>query len=297
MYSNVVVGIDGGPAGRDAIALAATLMSAGSRMTLMHVRVLNPAVRAGSAVFDTESREASEKLLAQERVCAAPSARTLTVLGSGVAAGLHDAAESRGADLLVVGACHRSAGVGLMCGDSIRSILDQAPCAVAVAPRGFAEHHHRRELIGVAYDGSSHSKVALAHSQALARHTGARLVAFYVIEPEVGGARAGAPLTVSAKPGERVAQAGRNLGDLVGADLTITIGSSGPELVRDSAEVDLLLCGSRHNGIVQRVVLGSTSDYLVRHCACPLVVTPAAIQRPQPAFAASINGPHARSQV
>ena len=37
----------------------------------------------------------------------------------------------------------------------------------------------------------------------------------------------------------------------------------------------MLVCGSRHEGAAKRVLLGSTSDYLARHSACPLLVTPA----------------------
>jgi hypothetical protein len=36
-----------------------------------------------------------------------------------------------------------------------------------------------------------------------------------------------------------------------------------------------LVCGSRHQRAVKRVVLGSPSDYLAHHSACPLLVTTA----------------------
>jgi nucleotide-binding universal stress UspA family protein len=38
-------------------------------------------------------------------------------------------------------------------------------------------------------------------------------------------------------------------------------------------EVDLLVCGSRRNGPVGRLMLGSASDHLVRHVDVPLIVT------------------------
>jgi hypothetical protein len=54
----------------------------------------------------------------------------------------------------------------------------------------------------------------------------------------------------------------------------------GETLAAFSETVDLLICGSRSKGIVRRVALGSTSDYLSRHCACPLIITTAAVQEP-----------------
>ncbi|MDQ6807397.1 MAG: hypothetical protein M3065_21150 [Actinomycetota bacterium] len=41
MYANVVIGINGLPGGRDAIALAKALVPRDSRMTLVHVRLMD----------------------------------------------------------------------------------------------------------------------------------------------------------------------------------------------------------------------------------------------------------------
>ncbi len=49
--------------------------------------------------------------------------------------------------------------------------------------------------------------------------------------------------------------------------------SEHPGLVALSREVDLLVCGSRRNGPLRRLVLGSTSDYLAQHVDVPLIIT------------------------
>lgn len=51
------------------------------------------------------------------------------------------------------------------------------------------------------------------------------------------------------------------------------------ELAALSEQVDILVCGSRHQTAGKRVLLGSTSDYLARHSACPFLVTPATDQK------------------
>jgi nucleotide-binding universal stress UspA family protein len=55
----------------------------------------------------------------------------------------------------------------------------------------------------------------------------------------------------------------------------VTVGPVREELAILSEQVDVLVCGSRHHAGLKRVALGSTSDYLARHSACPLLVTPA----------------------
>jgi nucleotide-binding universal stress UspA family protein len=59
----------------------------------------------------------------------------------------------------------------------------------------------------------------------------------------------------------------------------VIVGPVREELAALSQRVDVLVCGSRHQSAVRRVVLGSTSDYLARHSACPLLVTPAADEK------------------
>jgi nucleotide-binding universal stress UspA family protein len=57
---------------------------------------------------------------------------------------------------------------------------------------------------------------------------------------------------------------------LCGAELDVIVGPVREELAALSERVDVLVCGSRHQGALKRVVLGSTSDYLAGHSACPV---------------------------
>jgi nucleotide-binding universal stress UspA family protein len=278
MYENVVVGIDGLSGGRDAVALAKTLAANGA-LSFAHVRVIAAVPSRGSpGVYDAAEHDRSRELLQRERDSSASGAETATVsvAATSVGAGLHDVAESRGADLIVVGSCHRSAVGRVLAGDDARSVLHHAPCAVAVAPAGYADRPRQTETIAVAYDGSEESKVALAHATLLARDLGARVTAQNVVEPRVYGGAAWATASVAIEdPKTTVAAARARLGDLDEVEIDVIIGPAREELAAVSDRVDVLVCGSRHQTATKRVVLGSTSDYLARHSACPLLVTPA----------------------
>jgi nucleotide-binding universal stress UspA family protein len=154
VYYSIVIGVDGREGGRDAIALAKRLASPGASFTLAHVAARGPVSwwrhhMAEERVFDGEA-----SMLDAERQSAAIPAGIVCVGGVPPARGLHDLARERGADLIVVG-CSRHALIGrVLLGDDARASLDRAPCAVAIAPRGYAHSHPPLVDIGVGYKTS-----------------------------------------------------------------------------------------------------------------------------------------------
>jgi nucleotide-binding universal stress UspA family protein len=78
----------------------------------------------------------------------------VSIPATSVGAGVHPLAESHGADLIVVGSCHRSTVGRILAGDDARSVLHHVPCALAVAPAGYADGSRRTETIGAAHGGS-----------------------------------------------------------------------------------------------------------------------------------------------
>jgi len=164
----------------------------------------------------------------------------------------------------------------VLIGDDTRSVLHHAPCTVAVAPDGYGDGSRRIETIAVAYDGSDQSHVALAHAALLAADLGAKLLVHHVAQPHLyGGGAFTAAATFVGDPEVEIAAARRRLGPVDGAEVDVTVGFAREELAALSEDVDVLVCGSRHEGAVKRVVLGSMSEYLTRHSPCPLLVTPA----------------------
>ncbi len=276
MFKNVLVGVDGKASGGDAIALAARLADPDGQLTLAHVHPgrLSPS-RAISPGLVRGEREASETLLARERASAELDAGLLSIEALSPGCGLHVQAEEEDADLLVVGSCSRGVFGRAMLGDDTREALNGAPCAVAIAARGYAERSAPIAKIGVAYNGSPESTAALALARELAAGaSGATLHALEVVSlPSV--AYTGIMSPVIGEDIELMLQeASDRMGQLPDLDGRAVYGLAGEELASFGDEVDLLIVGSRGYGPVKRLVLGSTSTFLQRHARCSLLVLP-----------------------
>jgi nucleotide-binding universal stress UspA family protein len=276
VFRNVLVGVDGRPNGRDAIALASRLREAGGSLTLAHVRTgeLNPWHDQGLDLVD-EERQADAKLLEGERDAAQVEAKLISIEGTSPGRGLHVQAEAQHADLLAVGSCSRGPLGRAMLGDDTRAALNGAPCAVAIAARGYAEQPAPLARLGVAYDRSPESEQALATARVLAAETRATLDALEVVSipgPAVTGL---VPPGVLGETLETMLQEAQDrMRALPGVEGRAVYGLAGEELTAFSGEVDLLVIGSRGYGPLRRLVLGSTSDYLERHARSSLLVLP-----------------------
>jgi nucleotide-binding universal stress UspA family protein len=264
MFKNVLVGVDGSPNGRDAIALASRLTEPDGKLTLAHV--------SRSEVF--EEREDSRKLLEEERTVADIEAELVSVVSTSPGRGLHEHAEKQGADLLVVGSCRHGAFGRTMLGDDARAALNGAPCAIAIASRGYAEHPAPLAKIGLGYDGSPESKAALAAAREIAASTGASLHALEVVSLTVYSYTGIVPPAIGDSIDTFLQEGNRRLQQLPGVEGRAVYGHAGEELAKFGDDVDILIVGSRGYGPIRRLVLGSTSEYLERHARCPLLVLP-----------------------
>jgi nucleotide-binding universal stress UspA family protein len=258
MFRNVLVGVDGRANGRDAIALAGEL---------------NPLSRRTPGAV-SEERKASMGLLEQERAAVDVEAELISVVASSPGAALHRQADEQAADLLVVGTCSHGAFGRVMLGDDTRAALNGSPCAVSVAARGYAESPKPIAAVGVAYNGSRESERALAEAKEVAAPTRAVVRALEVVAiPTYAFSGLGYPVigdTIDAM----LKEATERMERLPGVDGRAVYGMVGEELAAFSDELDILVVGSRSYGPVQRLVVGSTSDYLQRNARCSLLVLP-----------------------
>ena len=282
VFKRIVVGVDGREGGRDALALAAAVQGAsGGEMIAVHVYTYDRTVALADAPAGENALQKDLlTTLASELQGAGVSARAVIARDLAPAQALHAAAEREEADLIVVGSCHRAGADRVLAGDDAAATLHGAPCAVAVAPHGYAERPHELRLIGVGYDGSPESRRALDLACGLADRTDARVRATTVVWPS-------SPFwpTTSRYPGWPATQvSGRQRGEeMLEAAIArvrdrvtpeVAVGKGWQVLASSSADLDLLIVGSRACGPVRRVVLGSTSTHLVREAACPVVVLP-----------------------
>jgi nucleotide-binding universal stress UspA family protein len=279
MYANVLIGIEGGAGGRDAVALARHLAAPGATMTLAHVHrgLLRPsaAVTLGPAA---EEAEASARLLEFERDASGLPADVASVAAASPARGLHEEAERRCADLIVVGSSSRGTLGRVLLRDDARASLNGAPCAVAVAARGYSGASAPPRRIGVGYDESLESEAALAAARALAGSSGASVHVLEVVSLPILAYNGLVPV-VDDLLDDVCKDTSARLAKLAGVKASVVSGHAGEELAAFSRCLDLLVVGSRAYGPLRRLVLGSTANYLEHRGRCSLLVVPRAAVR------------------
>jgi nucleotide-binding universal stress UspA family protein len=274
MFNNVVVGVDEHYAGRGGIALAQSLFSRGGKLTLAHVLTSDPYFYRGvsAAVAESQRRDAV-KLLETARERMGIDAELRCERSSSVGRGLHELADGLGADLLVLGSSSRGLLGRVVLGDDTHASLNGAPCAVAIAPAGYGDGSRAIAEVGVGYDGSPESEVALEVARVIAAAHAAGLSACEVVSVPTSVLGPG-PLPLSDTTDRLVRGARDRIDDLGGVRSHAVYGQPAEELAIFSASVDLLVVGSRGYGPLGRLVHGSTSAQLVRKARCPLLVLP-----------------------
>jgi nucleotide-binding universal stress UspA family protein len=271
MFRQVVVGVDEHEGGRDALALAMKLLAGDGELTIAYVHVSNPHVyRAASERAATSERRRAFELLENVRAEAGADAQLRWRASPSVGRGLHELAEIIAADLLVLGSSRRSLLGRVFVGDDTRAALNGAPCAIAIAPAGYAGERAVMREIGVGYDGSPESEHALAVARHLAAECGAKLSAFEAVSLPTY-AFLGGPAPIDGAPGSLVDQARERIAGLGGIEAHAAYGVPVEELAVYSASLDLLVVGSRGYGPIGRLIHGSTSQQLARSARCPLL--------------------------
>ena len=244
MYRLILVGYDGEQGGRDALALAGGLAAMeGAELVLCVALELDPLATPAHA-YERAMAEAEERLTAAAREQLGERSFRMRVIG-GVAAprALHEVAEDERADVIVLGSTHRGGLGRVLPGTVGERLLHGAPCAVLIAPSGFAAGE-RLEIrrIGVGYDGKTEAGHARRVAGALAQELGAELETITVRDDD--GAE-------PADPGE-----------------------AADALVARSGDLDMLVVGSRGYGPVRHALLGSVTKKLMQAAACPVLVVP-----------------------
>jgi nucleotide-binding universal stress UspA family protein len=290
----VLVGYEGGEASRDALALA-RLLAPALEAELHAVAVLVHApLEVEGPVYARMLREETGRLEDEihEQLGDLP-ARTLVVPAASAAGALHGLAERKGASLIVLGSTHRGALGRVMPGSVGERLLAAGPSAVAVAPRGFASRAEPLlRTLGVAWTEGHEADRALVLAAELAERAGAELRLLSVVEPvsqvaleSPGTAAAWSALARSFEQAEEQERAEREqqlaaiegkLAPGINASAELLRGDPAERLIESSADLDLLLLGSRAYGPLRRVLLGSVSSPLLRRAECPVIVVPRA---------------------
>jgi nucleotide-binding universal stress UspA family protein len=221
---------------------------------------------------------------------------------------LEQIAANLGAGLIVVGSRRLGELAGRLLGSVAADLLAQARRPVMIArahavegaqsgqimhtEESAAQPTHQAQPSGAnrlpqvrlvihATDGSAASWSAARYAVALARYTGARLVALFVVNTRE--ARRLAPLEHEAlaamrEQGESAVAHVVNLAHQHGvpAQGMLVDGVPGQAIVDAAADLgaDLIVVGSHGATGLERVLLGSVSEFVVRHARCPVLVAP-----------------------
>lgn len=178
--------------------------------------------------------------------------------------------------------------------DSVaEALLQRTPIPTVAAPRGYAQvNHFPFGVIGVAYNGSPESRLALAYAREAAAQANAAIRVLSVDEPMavmpgVAGYTPPPPIDTT----ELIGEALETLDDGLRADGRRLCGPVASSLAKACEDgVDILVAGSRGYGPAGRILLGSVSTKLVHKAPCPVLVVPrgkrsSEVARPQTASA------------
>jgi nucleotide-binding universal stress UspA family protein len=209
---------------------------------------------------------------------AVPAARSL-------ARALHEVADREDAGMLVIGSSVRGRLGRVLPGAVTDRLLHGAPCPVTVAPAGFSPNDAAQSprLVGIAFVETPDGYAALNAGRAIAEQAGALVRVLTVKEP-LDLLAVGPPGTMATVDAERMRTEAAERVLAAGLDAVPGRRSAGGEvlagppadaLAAASADLDLLVCGSRGHGPARTLALGGTSHALVRKATCPVMVVPA----------------------
>jgi nucleotide-binding universal stress UspA family protein len=291
----IVVGADGSPGARLAVAWALTAAARrGAELVVlsafpveaywMDPYFVDPR-RVEAIREDTEIRARGlvQEVLHDPAVSAVPGTADVPVhviAAPGPTAPVlvqHSAA----AGLLVVGSRGRGGVRSTVLGSVALHCAAHAGCPVVVvhpASGGAAEPPTVRRVV-VGLDDSPHAKAALGTAVSEARHLGARVDA--VLAYEEPNYWSDMYAVMSPPPGQTRTQALEHAESLVAevlgdereaVEVQVAAGPAGEVLARVAVGADLLVVGSRSRSTLPGMVLGSVALHCVVHAPCPVMV-------------------------
>jgi nucleotide-binding universal stress UspA family protein len=290
--SEIVVGVDGSPHADTAVRWAAArAQHTGARLRLLHAYVVPvpapamPLVAVATSAVTPEDylRTAGEAVLAAAADVARRHATGVDVTTDlrvgGAALALVDASAEAG--LIVVGSRGLGGFKGMLLGSVGVQVSAHALCPTVVV-RGPAP---AAGPVVVGVDGSEPARAALAFAFAEAHRLGTTVIAVHAWSPPLPTGLADAAAVALADDGDRAryqqaaqqiltdALAGcRQQHPDVPVDERLTEVGPVMALLEAAAEPAMIVVGSRGHGGFTGLLLGSTSQSVLHHAACPVAV-------------------------
>ena len=285
---DIVVGLDGSDSSVEALRWASGLADAVAAqvriLSTWHMPILAtvPSIVVALPPPAFMAAHAGEQI---DDACAEAGVSDLPVKITEGDAGAFLAAETAIADLVVVGRSgsgHRDLAkrlAELVLGSATRYCLHHAQGPVAVVPAGATWVERPTVVVGI--DGSSSAATALRWAIEMAP-SGSTIKVVQAVPPYLEGMLAldsGAMnKIVGATSDELDATISKAQVGLDRTDITVTpfvvVENARHALTRPGLGANLIVVGSRSRTTALTPQLGSTSDHVVRHATCPVVVVP-----------------------
>jgi nucleotide-binding universal stress UspA family protein len=178
----IVVGVEESAHSLDALTLARRLAGSDGALLLVCVYPVDPLAGDGGAADARDLHAQAEKTLA--RLGGEAGSRTLAVPDRHPARALAQVAAEVRAAAIVVGSSRAGRLRRVLPGSTGEHLLESAPCAVAIAPRGYRDHAESSiAVVACAYDGAPEAGRVLTVAEAIARRLGAGLRVLRVVAP------------------------------------------------------------------------------------------------------------------
>ncbi|MFI9821483.1 universal stress protein [Streptomyces sp. NPDC052013] len=266
MGNRVVVGTDGSSSSLAAVETAAR-EAWRRRAELRVVYVLNWPVRPMYAPLDTTPLNRLVSEAADRARSVVPEVTVTETMVPGDTVSVLEA-ESRTAELLVVGARGTGGFLGMLLGSTAASLAAHSQCPVMVAREGSAA----AGPIVLCVDGSPAGEKAVGFAFAEAALRGAEIDAVHVWLPDHAPAGTGVESPERLLAQALAGQAERH------ADVTVrrevASGEAREVLIERSRNAQLVVVGSRGRGGFTGLLLGSVSQALLHHAHSSVVVVP-----------------------
>ena len=273
----VLVGFDGSAESRDALRLANAFAELeGAKLIVAAVFSFDPLPVRDNTTFAEAEAQYFKHCFDQAQTQLGHGFESRSVSWVSPAKALNEIAEDEQIDLIVIGSTHRGSVGRILPGSVGERLLHGAPCAVAVAPRGFAEGEHVGiGLIGVAYNGSEEAKLALDEAKRLAQELDCRLRLITAVPTQTPALLRALYMEALRDHFRKVLdEAKLKLGETDDVEAVLEEGNPAAVLAKHGVELDLLVIGSRGYGPLRRTLLGGVSAEVMRTAPCPVVVVP-----------------------
>jgi nucleotide-binding universal stress UspA family protein len=286
----IVVGVDGSPSSRRALAFACVRAhESHSALVLVHSYLADIRHISPMAVLPLPDpsyfHDIGQSVLDAAIIDAKSIAPDLDItgrlaLGGG---GPQICEHTTAASIAVVGRSNGSTISHLVLGSVTRYVLDRSRCPVVVVPTGYDEHLDVT-TIAAATDGSADADLALDWAYDEAERTGATLRVVHAWSSEPGPRRGGpADRSVAQRDAQAVLDVatdrlterhGSMHGPVVSMDKVLIEGSTKAAVVAAATDAQLTVVGHRGLGRLGHLLVGSVARHVAEHASCPVVVVP-----------------------